>query len=121
LVRQLMRNHFAHSLLLLGRRGVGIDQQVYNSVGHQTPVLHRTSCELSDGDHVELGQRVFNSKVLFVEVKSLAGDVQSESPLCHLAWWSIHTDNHSARTLILNEIELTHTPRDQVGAHDWSI
>mmetsp|Transcript_29085 Transcript_29085/g.48883 ORF Transcript_29085/g.48883 Transcript_29085/m.48883 type:complete len:432 (-) Transcript_29085:29-1324(-) len=117
LMRQFMRHHNRHALLLLGGCFQIINHEIDFSVGYQPPVLHSTHSKLGDANHIQLRQWVGYFEEVVIEVQSTHRHIQRELPLQAAPWRGIHTYHHSSLRLALHEVKLTDRPCQQVRTH----
>jgi hypothetical protein len=92
---QLMLNDLGNTLLALNRGGGGIVQKVDDTIGNKTPVLHGTSREVGNSDHVHLWQRILDVECLFVEFEGLGSNVEGEVGILLVAGSSVDADGQT--------------------------
>mmetsp|Transcript_59450 Transcript_59450/g.139279 ORF Transcript_59450/g.139279 Transcript_59450/m.139279 type:complete len:286 (-) Transcript_59450:228-1085(-) len=120
LVCQLMRHHNADALHLVSRGSLA-NEQIDLAVCDQPPILHCPCCELRDCNHVKLGQRVREAKVVIVAIKRLRSYLERKLAILHPAWRSEHTHQNAMLRLGLDKVELANHEGQKVSGHFWRV
>src|SRR2546427_8272831 len=63
LVRDLVRNDYANSFLLIDRRVIFIDQHLDLAIGDEAGVLHGSRGKVRKGNVVQFPERIWNAEV----------------------------------------------------------
>lgn len=95
LVSKLVLNNLSNTLLAVNRGSLGVVEKVDNTVGDQSPVLHSSSGEVRDGNHVHLGKRVLDTERFLVERKGARGNVKGEVGVLLVSGGSVYTDRET--------------------------
>mmetsp|Transcript_91720 Transcript_91720/g.218533 ORF Transcript_91720/g.218533 Transcript_91720/m.218533 type:complete len:286 (-) Transcript_91720:383-1240(-) len=120
LVCQLMRHHNADALHLVSGGSLA-DEQIDLAVCDQPPILHRPCRKLRDRNHVKLGQRVREAKVVIVAVKRLRGYLERKFAILHPAWRSEDSHQDAMLRLGLDKVEFANHEGQKVSGHLWRV
>lgn len=92
LVGKFVLDDLSNTLFPVDGGGFGVVEQVDDTVGDQTPVLHGAGREVGNGNHVHLGERVVDAECLLVECEGPRGDVKGEIGVLLVSGSGVHTD-----------------------------
>ena len=106
LVGQLVHDNLRNTLLGVDVGVFRVQEQVDRSVGDQTKVLHGTSREVVDGNHVQLGQWVRDIEFLVEELERLSGNVSRVLSQVLGAGGGPHLDRNVVRR-VLDVLQVT--------------
>jgi hypothetical protein len=117
-VSKLVLHNFRHTLLGRSTARLLIEQEIDNTVGDETPVLHGTLREIGNGNVVHLGEGEFSAKDLLVEFESFDAKLEREAAVFNvLAGRSVDAAGDAVRAR-LDVVELTDDEGQQVSRHE---
>lgn len=114
-----MLNDLSDTLFPVDGGSLGIVEQVDDTVGNQTPVLHSTGGEVRNSNHVHLGERVIDAKFFLVEREGARGDVKGEIGVLLVSGGSVHTDGETEGIGLL-VFEVTDNESQKLDNISWS-